>query len=250
MATSMAEGADGHDHSVSYDERPAALPDAVLWRRRAGSVGEVARILPDGCVDLIWDGRRLFVAGPDTSARLHRSEPDAYYVSVRFSGGLGPTLLGVPADELTDSTPSLDEVWPAAEARRLSEQVAADAEGRLETWAVERAGAAQLDPLGPRVLDLAGRGTSVAAMADRLGYGERHLRRRCLDLFGYGPRRLTRVVRLGRAVVATRAGLSLAEVAQRCGYSDQAHLSREVRDLAGITPAALRDEFGLRRTLT
>jgi AraC-like DNA-binding protein len=243
MANSMAEGAEGHDHRVSYDERPAALPDAVLWRRQVASAGEVARILPDGCVGLIWDGRRMFVAGPDTSARLHRSEPGAFYISIRFSGGLGPALLGMPANELTDSAPSLDELWPAAEARRLSEQVAADAEGRLEAWAVERAVTAELDPLGPRVFDLAERGASVAAMATRLGYGERQLRRRCQDLFGYGPRRLTRIRRLGRAVAATRAGLSLSEVAQRCGYADQAHLSREVRDLAGTTPAGLRDEF-------
>jgi hypothetical protein len=106
MATSMAEGADGHDGSVSYDERPAALPDAVLWRRRVGFAPLASRILPDGCVDLIWDGRRLSVAGPDATARLHGSGPETTYVSLRFSGGLGPALLGVPADELTDSSPS------------------------------------------------------------------------------------------------------------------------------------------------
>jgi AraC-like DNA-binding protein len=213
----------------------------------AGAPGEVNRILPDGCVDLIWDGRRLFVAGPDTAARLHRREPDSSYVAMRFTGGLGPRLLGVAADELTDRTPSLDEVWPSAQARRLAEQVAAGPEGRLEAWAIERAAAIEVDPFGPRLADLAGHGASVAAMATALGYGERQLRRRCLDLFGYGPRRLTRILRLTRAVAATRAGLSLAEVAQRCGYADQAHLSREVRELAGTSPAALRGELGVRR---
>lgn len=46
----------------------------------------------------------------------------------------------------------------------------------------------------------------------------------------------------GRPVVGLRAlpDLSLAEIAVRCGYSDQAHLSRDATSLGGRTPSQLR----------
>ena len=82
----------------------------------------------------------------------------------------------------------------------------------------------------------------MAVMAGRLGMGTRQLHRRCLPAFGYGPRRLSRVMRFGRALEEIRSGAPLAQMAAACGYADQAHLSREVRALAGTTPMGLLGE--------
>ena len=222
-----------------YRERATGLPGTVLWQQDAGAAPEPVRILPDGCLDLIWDGSRLLVAGPDTAARWHTGPAGASYAALRFSGGTGPALLGVPADALRDRSPALDELWPAALARRLAEQVAADPAGALQAWAAGRLAAREVDLLGPRVLALARTGAPVAVMAERLGLSPRQLHRRCLPVFGYGPRLLSRVLRLHRALDAARSGSPLARVAADCGYVDQGHLSREVRALAGTTPTAL-----------
>ncbi|HEV3123042.1 MAG TPA: helix-turn-helix domain-containing protein [Candidatus Dormibacteraeota bacterium] len=231
---------------MRYTERPTTVAGAVLWQRTVGPAPEVTRILPDGCLDLVWDGHRLFVAGPDSTARLHRSRADLWYVALRFSGGAGPALLGVPADEVRDQTPDLGELWPSLEARLLAERVAEDPVATLEAWAVDRAASSEVDPLGPRVLRMAAAGTSVTVIAERLGLSTRHLHRRCLPIFGYGPLRLARVLRLRRAVNESRTGVPLAQVAAGCGYADQAHLSRETRALAGTTPTGLLLEFGSR----
>jgi AraC-like DNA-binding protein len=229
---------------VTYSERPAAVPGVVLWQRDVGPEPRRTPILPDGCLDLLWDGQRLFVAGPDATARWYRSPAGASYVALRFSGGTGPALLGVPAHELRDQTVSLERLLSSRAARVLAERIAADPAAALEAWAVERFTARGVDPLGPRVLAMAGTGTPVAAMADRLGLGTRQLHRRCLPVFGYGPRRLARVLRLGRSLEVARSGAPLAQVAADCGYADQAHLSREVRDLTGTTPTRLLQELG------
>jgi transcriptional regulator GlxA family with amidase domain len=150
-------------------------------------------------------------------------------------------LLEVPADLLTDRSVALEQLWPAASARRLAEQVAREPKAALSTWLIERAAshAGKVDPLGACVLEMATAGLPVATMAGRIGLTARQLQRRCLPVFGYGPRHLARVVRLLRAVELGRAGKPLAEVAFGSGFCDQAHLSREVRALTATTPTAL-----------
>jgi AraC-like DNA-binding protein len=231
---------------VTYRERAIGVPGVLLWQRSPRSEPTSTVVLPDGCLDLIWDGRRLFVAGPDSTAHRHLTPPGAAYAALRFAGGSGPAALGVPADELTDRSPELADLWPAAAARELTERVADDPVGVLAAWVSARAAAAPVDPIGPVTLALADQGAPVSVMADRLGLSTRQLHRRCLPLFGYGPRRLGRVLRLTRAYGKAVAGVPLATVAADCGYADQAHLTREVRLLAGVPPAALLRESGLR----
>lgn len=227
---------------MNYRERATAVPGVVLWEREPLAARSRDRILPDGCLDLIWDGRRLLVAGPDATARWHESGPGTAYAALRFSRGLGPAMLGVPADELRDRTPSLDQLWSAAPARRLAEHVAEDPAARLLAWAAERMASVRPDPLGPIVHALAAEGAAVEVSAERLGMSARQLHRRTVPLFGYGPKRLARILRLQRALARAEAGEILALVAASCGYADQAHLTREVRALTGTTPAALLHE--------
>jgi AraC-like DNA-binding protein len=230
---------------MAYRERPAGVPGVVLWERSVRTGPARSRILPDGCLDLMWDGRQLIVAGPDLVARWHDSAHGSAYTALRFHAGTGPAALGVPASELAGVSPPLDGVWSSAAARRLTEQVAADPAAALAAWAAEAlADGDGVDPVGPRVHTMAARGVPVAAMAERLGLSERQLRRRCLPLYGYGPRRLARILRMNRALAAAMDGRPLADVAFGCGYADQAHLSRDLLDLSGATPTSLLAELG------
>ena len=59
-----------------------------------------------------------------------------------------------------------------------------------------------------------------------------------------GPRTLRRVLRFQRFLAAARTAEpgSLARLAADAGYADQAHLARDCRRLAGLTPSALLAE--------
>ena len=213
---------------MSYRERPARPDGAIAWTRMPGP-GEV-RVLPDGCMDLLWADGALFVAGPDTQAKVH--EAGKHFAGLRFAPGAAPALLNVPAVELRDQRVPLAAVWPDAVARRLAEQVGDDADPAL---ALERLVA--LSPPEPWVQTLVEglrTGGSVAAAADAGHLSERQLHRRCLALFGYGAKTLARVLRMERAVDLARGGMAFGSVAAAAGYADQAHLARDVKDLAGV----------------
>jgi AraC-like DNA-binding protein len=82
----------------------------------------------------------------------------------------------------------------------------------------------------------------VSTVARDLGLSERQLHRRCAAAVGYGPVLLRRVLRFRRFVSRVDAGEvtgDLAVLAAEAGYADQAHLTRESRELAGLPPAAL-----------
>lgn len=222
---------------MPYDEWRIA-PDVEVWRVSGGdpSSGRATRILPDGCLDvLVIDGQPL-VAGPDTSARLHDGAAHEV-LGVRLHAGRGPALLGVPAGELRDLTLPLAALWGDRRARELAARVTSTR--LLGEWALATS---EPDPLGRRLHALLDGGWSISRAADELGYSPRQLHRRALPLFGYGLQHLGRVLRLDRAVAAADAGAQWADVAAQAGYSDQAHLSRDFRALAHVTPSGLRDE--------
>jgi AraC-like DNA-binding protein len=225
-----------------YRERPSRLPGAAVWTVAAEVGREVGRILPDGCTDLIWDGRQLLVAGPDTRAHLAERMPGVRYTGLRFPPGTGPAVFGLPAGEVRDRRVRLADVWSAGEARRLAERVAGapDPGAALEALAAGRLrSAAGPDPLDAAVAGQLRAGRPVADVARGTGLSERQLHRRSLAAFGYGPKTLARVLRMVRALDLARRGEPLAAVAARTGYADQAHLTREVRSLTGLSPAAL-----------
>jgi AraC-like DNA-binding protein len=219
-----------------YRERPARPDGAIAWTRSAPD-GETGRVLPDGCMDVLWLGGELVVAGPDTHAQTVSIPPGTTYAGLRFAPGAAPALLGVPAHELRDRRVRLAAIWPDAEVRRLAERVAeatdpADALSRLLSPAPAELWVADL-VAGLRA------GHGVHQLADRLALSERQLHRRCLTLFGYGPKTLARVLRMERALDLARRGVPFGAVAAETGYADQAHLARDVKALAGVPMRAL-----------
>jgi AraC-like DNA-binding protein len=221
-----------------YRERRARLPGAVLWTRTTD--GSAYRILPDGCMDLLWIEGELVVAGPDTRAYIGASEPGTRHAAIRFAPGTAPGFLGVPAREILDTRVPLAELWSAGRARRLADRVSTAANPAL---ALEEAAVSLFDEspdgLAGQVLTGVRQGVHVPALADSIGLSERQLHRRCLDAFGYGPKMLARVLRMNAALDRARAGLALAEVAIQTGYSDQAHFTREIKALTGVPPRVL-----------
>lgn len=240
-------------------EGPLRALVEVAWQGRSDTAASCQRVLPDGCMDLIVLDGRLVVAGPDTTAHVARSTPGSVTTGLRFRPGALPALLGVPADVLRDRRVDLTELLDGrvpVGAPRPGRAGSAGPHpgGRDPAWLLdtvatlrEAAGGARRplpDPLPRPALHALARGASAAEVADRLGVTSRTLHRRCVATLGYGPAVVRRVLRFRAAGTLLFDGVAPAEVAARCGYADQPHLSREVRALAGVSPAALAGQVG------
>jgi len=232
-----------YGRAVTYREQPVPAPWRALaecvWTSAAPVAPEVVDVLPDGCMDLVWSGADLFVAGPDTAPNPYTRAAGLAATGLRFRPGVLPALLDTPAAALRDARVPLTALHPA-----LARRAVAAIEAGSDPAAVLPALSARLPGRAPEpgvraVAARLSRGASAADTADALGWTTRTLHRRCLAAFGYGPATLRRVLRFRRALALLGGGVAPAEVAARAGYSDQPHLSREVRALAGAAPAQL-----------
>lgn len=209
------------------------VPGAVVWEATVTGPG---RVLPDGCMDLIWLDGDVVVAGPDTRPYATHGRVGDRCVGLRFRPGALPDLLGVPAAELRNLRVPLRDVLPGAGSRSLAERVgeASDRGHELERFAMSYPDVAGNTGI-PAIVRRLRAGWTVSAVADDMGLGERHLHRLSLRQFGYGPKTLARILRFQSALQLAGSGYSGAEVAVQAGYADQAHLIRETRALAGAS---------------
>jgi AraC-like DNA-binding protein len=186
-----------------------------------------------------------FVAGPsdrygDTVNRGHCRgvQVDLDLIAAR-------RVLGRPLSELAGRVVAVTDVW-GADGRRLVERladaptapgragiVAAFLRDRPDPCPVPDAAAAAVRRLTGRV--------SVSEIAKAVGVGRQHLHRLVTREFGVAPRTLGRLVRFQGVLDAVRGGRvpSLAALAVEHGYYDQAHLHRDCRAFAGLTPTEL-----------
>lgn len=191
---------------------------------------------PDGCIEIIhritggswWQGPQpaAFVAGVITRPAVLRFTGDARFVAVRLWPWAWNALAAV-------RSPALVDVWlPLGEA-------APD----LPPPDPDNPFACITGLLGPETafgsLILASK--TVAELASRTGRSPRWLQRWFARNVGVSPRAYLRLLRFQDALQGIQQpGSQLADEAAAHGYADQAHMTRDFHDLAGVPAGAAR----------
>jgi len=86
-------------------------------------------------------------------------------------------------------------------------------------------------------------GIRLADWADATGLHPASLSRGFAQTFGTTPAAYRLAQRTRRAIAAvTNSRAPLSQIAFDCGFADQAHMTRSVARIAGVTPGALRED--------
>jgi AraC-like DNA-binding protein len=245
-----------------------------IWLLR-GSVGPLPasfqRAMPDGRSELIFnladpfeflDGdvvRRqpaALLVGPTRRAMKIRPTGAVDLIGLRFRPEAVSGWLRVQGGELVDRVHELADL-PVPLERTLLEQLAGEREPGRRLPTIRRhlartSSDARFDRrLGAAVdLALADRPGRPAQIAEAVGLSHRQLHRLFQQRIGFGPKPLVRLGRFQRVLrELERSGPhTIAQVALRSGYYDQAHLARDFRLFAGVAPARyLREARDLAR---
>lgn len=209
------------------------------------SCGCGTTVLPDGCVDVVWVDGELLVAGPATRAASVPASGEGWPFGVRLRTGAVEAVLGVPADVLRDAAVPLAVLHGPRAREQVAQAQRNGPRAGLEAL-VEQVVSLPVTPEPDRLVREAIRRLSdprarLPEVARDLEIGERQLRRRFQRSVGYGWQTLSRVHRLQRLLAAhgRSPDIRLTELSAAAGYADQAHMSREVRRLSGLTPRQL-----------
>lgn len=237
--------------------RPAAALEEhfrCVWSNALAGHGRGRlAVVPDGCVDITWIDGELTVAGPDVVANVSPLDPGSTVIGIRFHPGAAARWLGLPMSELVGARVALRDFWGARAgeiARRIGDAAStAERMNALEAALCRLASGYERPPPDMgfvfNTLKTESAGPGMSVILERLGVGPRTLRRRCQEAFGYGPKTLDRILRFQRFLGLARhaRGPRLAALAFEAGYADQAHLTREVRRLSGLSPAAILSQL-------
>nr|WP_314540547.1 AraC family transcriptional regulator [uncultured Massilia sp.] len=230
---------------------------ACLWTSRARPQGVPVRrrILPDNCIDILWQDRAPagFVAGMMSRSHLFEADAPVLTVAVRFLPGAARAFFDLPLHLLQDDHPSLDELWPRHEANALAAALwERELSVRARLALIEETLLARLRLASPlpadrlvraavRRIEAAHGAVRIEDLARALGVSRQHLALQFRERVGLNAKAFAMVSRFGKASGAVRAAgrdIDWATLALDCGYYDQSHLIHEFRLLAGTTPAA------------
>jgi AraC-like DNA-binding protein len=160
-------------------------------------------------------------------------------------------LLGMPMEALTNRVVGLEDLLGAAApllVEQLHEAPGWDARFDLVD-ALVASRLAEARPPSPSVAwawkrlgENRGR-LDIGTLAGELGCSRKHLIAQFREQVGLPPKTVARILRFRGVLESLERGNGrrLAQVAQDCGYYDQAHLNRDFREFAGITPTEFVD---------
>lgn len=203
------------------------------------------RVLPDGCADIIFTtgtGKStLQVAGVMTKFQDFPITAGQTLIGMRFHPGMWAAQIGVPADLLTDTHPTLEHLWGKRarallgrlEGARSSEDclsLLTESANTRPSTAIHRALAFMRSQHGLVSLD---------EVANQAGLSPRQFRRQCLNQTGLSPKLLARILRFRYALSRIHGERGEhAGLAADCGYFDQSHFIADFQRFSGRTPAS------------
>ncbi len=234
------------------------------WAIEGAAGGPSECVLPDGCCEIVFDlgdpfrrvradgstetQPRALVAGQIDGALELVATGRIELFGIRFAPHGAYPFLRLPIDSLLNSTPALGDAAPRLERALLAALESAPDDVGARVRALDAALLRALDGRAgvgdARVAEgvrriARSRGTlKIDALARHVGLGARQLERLFLREVGLGPKRLARIQRFQALVkaAATEEVASWAALAAELGFSDQAHLVREFRAFAGVSP--------------
>jgi AraC-like DNA-binding protein len=194
---------------------------------------------------------RSFLFGPVTTKTLLEIDETCSYFFIRFLPGQAPQLADVHPSELVNNCVELPKIFGVSSGslgERLIFSPSHTSRQRIMEGLFRKTRPfVQEDRCrwGATLIEASGGRLSVNELACHLGVHVRSVERNFLDHFGMSPKHLIRIIRLQHFIAQKRFGCyrNFADLASVCGYSDQSHMIKDLKELTGRLPGELTSSY-------
>lgn len=219
---------------VFDDSRPSDSPYIErVWRchsERGGMFVSVATSHWDFVVTRVNGALTATLKGPETKAREVFCPPDGEWLGIRLKAGT--FIPQLPLRRLVDSDFDLPS---GARSFRL--------DGRMWQYPSFENAETFIDRLARAGLVARDAAVAAALDGDAQALSRRSAQRHFVHATGMSHAALRQIERARHATNLLRGGASIGDTVEEAGFFDQAHLTRSVGRLIGLTPAQIaRDE--------
>ena len=211
-------------------------------------------LYPDGCSRLLFSvNTGVQLIGPHTDPVVSWADGEIL-LGIRLRPGIAPALLGISGTDMLNRTFAREKKLGGFESTLVKLFSSSDPIQAkllmLRTMAGERLVQAEAqDPVILKSVEMIANTPSISIneIAETLDVSSRHLQRRFRSATGYGPKTFSRLIRFQRLLSLTNttggSSSNLASLAVEAGYSDQSHMTREVRVIAKCRPTEILDDL-------
>lgn len=225
----------------------------AYWTVRTDKIEpQIARILPDRCIDIIinlgspfktddtttFKSGGVYIVGTMTTYIEGVRENNTHLIGIRFKPLGFTTFFRFPSlHEVTDKSVEFEYAMPDVEL--LNEMGIAT----LDRFFLNRQ-QAQNTMLAQvvKTIDHSNGRLSVSKLAEEYRVTRRHLERHFMRQLGITPKEyinLTRFTYTVKQITSFRGKRSLQEIAFDTGYYDHAHMANEIKKYSGLLPSQL-----------
>ncbi len=224
-----------------------------FWTFSGNKAPESYKVLPDNCVDVIFDftNNSVFVSGVMSNYQTRELAADANLIGIRFRVENFSSITPLPLSETRNLRIELSQVVPTYQTtilEQLDDLPTINSKiSLLENFAADRLNALnrQRDHL---ILSIVGmiqsaKGSiSVQHIADSNFISLRQLERRFKEYIGLSLKEYSRIVRFihTQKAISSSPEKSLLEIAFDMGFFDHSHLAYEFKRISGENPSYFR----------
>lgn len=238
----------------------AALAPYVrhYWMLVSDDVGQAQRLIPTGCVELVFHRGHPLMRGGAAVPRVSICGQTSAFsdlvpggtvdmIAVVFRPFGARAFFGMPVNELSGLTVGAEELGIRT-LKELEEQILYAADDGQCIRLIESFLLGRLQPFKPwnydrmavavGLINSCGGEISVSSLAGKVCLGNKQFMRLFNEYVGTGPKEFMRIVRFHKALytLQTHPAMPFTVLAHECGYYDQAHLIRDFKQFSGYTP--------------
>jgi AraC-like DNA-binding protein len=199
-------------------------------------------VVPDGCIDIVWENGQIFLVGIMEIAMLVPIAPKDRYIGIRFRPGIIASLLHKDISQFNDQMIPLEEIAPL-----LTQELHIALDNEWDVFeGLDKVFKVLFSEtvIEKRILDAmeqireSGGNIAMQALSEKSELSIKQLERLFVKHVGLTPKRFARIIRF----LYTHQDLTQEGIVDLCskvlerGYYDQAHFNREYKRLTGLTP--------------